>query len=217
MRQLPKPEPARVLPRERIDAAPLTQERAEPASQSRAEPTSGGVVPAREAATGDHVGAEPPDADPYRSGRWHVSRAAARGSLGALVGDVIGIAWASSQYNLTLDRRVGPKIPSVVADIVLFAAVVAVAEWFLPAIRVPVGPADRAPWYRRLGIAAIQGAVLSITIGLIDFRVIGDPAVQTLVATDYVQFFLLTGAIGFVIAEAVLELAMPVPGNSVRT
>jgi hypothetical protein len=215
-----EPQPALVRPQQGVDAAPLTEVRAEPASQSRPEPTSGGVMPVREAAAGDHPGAEPPDADPYRSGRWHVSRALARGSLGALVGDVIGIAWASWQYQLTLDSStVGPKIPSVVADIVVFAAVVAVAEWFLPAIRVPVGPADRAPWYRRLGIAAIQGAVLSITIGLVNFRVLGDSAVGTLVATDYVQFFLLTGAIGFVIVEAVLDRAMPmpVPGSSVRT
>jgi hypothetical protein len=95
-------------------------------------------------------------------------------------------------------------------NIVGFTVAVGVAEELLPAIRVPSGRAFRSLRGRSLSTAAIQGAIVGSTVGLIDYAIVGGTSLTT--ALPVVT---LSSAIGFAIAEGLMiGISGPAPTSA---
>jgi len=84
-------------------------------------------------------------------------------------------------------------------DLVAFAIAVGVAEWALPAIRVPDGRAFGALRGHSILTAALQGAVVGGTVGLFGYAVVGGEFVS-----GALPFLPLSGAAGFASTEGLL-------------
>jgi hypothetical protein len=135
-------------------------------------------------------------------GQWSFPAAAARGIFGN------GIAWLIAIQAVAViyyDGDVGVSIDSlswayVAFDMVAFTVAVVFLEGLVPSARVPDGALYWAWRGRHVVAAAIQGAALGVTVGLF---------VGYLRSNDFpppdVYLYVLTPAIGFALAEAVIQ------------
>jgi hypothetical protein len=140
-------------------------------------------------------------------------RAAARGLLGGFIGGLIANAW---YFNSSFDWKFSVwdwnfAALLVVIDALMFAATVAIAEWLLPAVRIPGGGAYGSWSQHRVRTAAVQGAVVGPVFGAIDLLAVNQavfPGSDSSL-TPYLIFVVtpISAAIGFALAEAVLRKA----------
>jgi hypothetical protein len=141
-------------------------------------------------------------------GSWSLGRSATRGLLGAVFGDLIASLGVYLLHVTELSGHLDLYLPfitqNLVIDAVAFAATVAFAERLLPAIRVPDGEAYRSWRQHRLRSAALQGAVVGGTVGVIDFLVLATNTGATW-SLDILFWFPSSAAIGFALAEALLR------------
>jgi CHAT domain len=135
----------------------------------------------------------------------NMARAAGRAALGGVLTIALGDVWGLVTNLETADERVASSLESFLGLAALMAvalvAAVTLAEGLWPAVRVPDGSVYQRVGANRWAAAAIEGAVAGATVGFL------------VVVALYPQYIALetslvvgvTGAIGFVIAEAVLS------------
>jgi hypothetical protein len=182
-------------------SAPAVAVAVEPKEPAPSEPAQPTTPPPR---VPDLPASEPSEIVTDTERESFARRAALRGFLGVMIGDVLAtfVFWFTHQEIYTKLDDFGTEFRILVLDAVLFPAAVAAAEWFLPAIRVPDGAAYRAIRGHRVRTAAVQGAVVGSTVGFITYLIAVGGSIL------FVEALLLlptAGAVGFAVAEALLR------------
>jgi len=133
---------------------------------------------------------------------WRLGRAASRAAVGSIAGIVFAFAWYAVQQDMkgyaVKPEEFLPQLIKLGAWIAFITvAIVTVAESKVSALRLPDGDVYRIVGGNRFAAAAILGVVVALTVGLFEYAI----------SSDLDQFgfqVLLTFAVGFVIAEAVV-------------
>jgi hypothetical protein len=169
------------------------------------------VAPPPAASAGPPVDAareSPPSAEPARTeSGWSWKRAAARAFIGAIIGDLIaigGIAGITSEkLSENPDLYWNNSVTILLVDAFWFTVIAAALEWFAPSVRIPNGAAYLAARGNALLTSAIQGAVIGLVVGYLDYYAV----LQYGPSLDILWVFPISSAIGWVIAEAILARA----------
>ena len=131
---------------------------------------------------------------------WSVGRAAVRTAFGSIVGIVSALTW----YAVELALHGSPVTPeSFFRELIgmggaitfISVSIVTVAESQVPRLRLPDGDAYRIVGGNRFAAAALLGVVVALTVALFEY---------TISSKTFGFNVVLTFAVGFVIAEAVV-------------
>jgi caspase domain-containing protein len=169
------------------------------------------VAPPPAASAGPPVDAareSPPSAEPARTeSGWSWKRAAARAFIGAIIGDLIAIGGIAGITSEKLaenpDLYWNNSVTILLVDAFWFTVIAAALEWFAPSVRIPNGAAYLAARGNALLTSAIQGAVIGLVVGYLDYYAV----LQVGPSLDILWVFPISSAIGWVIAEALLARA----------